>query len=408
MMNRSNVHHTLHCVPGKRLQKISLQKLRQYGFIGSVLIIFSYLSSFSFTISRNGQERRQAFNKDFLYSNCRKGSKEFKSYCKHVACMHHSINVDDELFLSTTEKYNASSSTRNKGNEEEGCKILWFSSLHESDGLCDVSNVNQYKYNIDYSVALNSAIINANDSLQPVLLMGRYGTDHESSSEHKKLGLWASEKGVKVIYVPRLSFQDDIIRGLPHLKSFSHKQAPFLRMDIPKFIKENNLFDLSNVCKSHVLYTDADVIFANRITKDDMQGLIKSMHNATISYGREYNKKPSIASTGVMLINVDRFEEEIPKILHQARIIQSYPLNDQHMINEYKNKHGSPEEIFQMLPIFYNWKPYWKLQPSSFSEVKILHFHGPKSGQGLDHIANCDLKSLPESFDSYERHINQG
>ena len=196
MMNRGTGYHAVHCNPENKRQKSFMQKLRRCGVVGTLLITFSYLFNFSFTISRKGQQRRQAFNNDFLYSNCRKGSKEFKSYCKHVACMHHSINVDDELFLNTAKKYNASSvsSTINDGNDEEGCKTLWFSSLHESDGLCDVSKVNQHKYNIDYSVALNSAIINADDSLQPILLLGRYGTDNETSYEHKKLGLWASEQ----------------------------------------------------------------------------------------------------------------------------------------------------------------------------------------------------------------------
>ena len=39
--------------------------------------------------------------------------------------------------------------------------------------------------------------------------------------------------------------------------------------------------------------------------------------------------------------------------------------------------------------------------PSAFSQVKILHFHGPKLGRGLEVIAKCNLTAislLPEAI----------
>ena len=204
--------------------------------------------------------------------------------CENVNCMHHKKDVDDELFVSLGED----------AIEEDsgGCKMLWFAALHESDKLCDTAS-GHHAYSVDYSVALNSALKNAHDSLQPVLLVGRFGMDNENSNEPRKFGRWAEQRGVKVIHVPRLTFREDVIRGNPSRfqnKMFGPLQAQLLRLDIPKFVKLNSLFDMPNVCKHNVLCTDVDIIFANRITQQDIQSLSKSTGQAIVSYGREYSK----------------------------------------------------------------------------------------------------------------------
>ena len=163
----------------------------------------------------------------------------------------------------------------------------------ESDELCKAAARGQHVYNVDYSIALNSALMNARDSLQPVLLLLRLGMENENSTEPKKFGMWAEQRGVKVIYVPRLLFQDDIKYGrwqdLLNQK-FYGPFGTFLRLDIPKLIKEHSLFDMPNVCKDHVVYTDGDVIFANRISQQDVTNLSKLTGQAIASYGREYSK----------------------------------------------------------------------------------------------------------------------
>jgi hypothetical protein len=310
------------------------------------------------------------------------------AYCENVNCMHHEKDVDDELLVSLGED----------AIEEDsgGCKMLWFAALHESDKLCDTAS-GHHAYSVDYSVALNSALKNAHDSLQPVLLVGRFGMDNENSNEPRKFGRWAEQRGVKVIHVPRLTFQDDVIRGNPsHFqnKMFGPLQGPFLRLDIPKFVKEHSLFDMPNVCKHHVLYTDVDVIFANRITQQDVQSLSKSMGQAIVSYGREYSKGPLITNTGVMVMNVERFEQELPKMLQQARDEEVYPQHDQQMLNNYREANDTLKEKFQLLPMHYNWKAYWRLEPSTFSQIKILHLHGPKFGSGLQAMGKCNVTAV--------------
>jgi hypothetical protein len=326
------------------------------------------------------------------------------AYCENVNCMHHEKDVDDELLVSLREDASE--------EDNEGCKMLWFAAVHESDKLCDTAS-GHHAYSVDYSVALNSALKNAHDSLQPVLLVGRFGMENENSTEPKKFGKWVERKGVKVIHVPRLSFQDDVIRGNPsrfQKKMFAHLQGPFLRLDIPKFVKEHGLFDMPNVCKHHVLYTDVDVIFANRITQQDVQSLSKSMGQATVSYGREYTKDHQIFNTGVMVMNVERFEQDLPKMLQQARDEEVYPLHDQQILNNYRKANDALKEKFQLLPMHYNWKAYWGLEPSNFSQVKILHFHGPKLGSGLEAMAKCNMAaiSLIPQKAAYKPHLRQG
>jgi hypothetical protein len=189
-------------------------------------------------------------------------------------------------------------------------------------------------------------------------------------------------------------------------------QGPFLRLDIPKFIKEHSLFDMPNVCKHNVLYTDVDVIFANRITQQDITNLSKLTGQAIVSYGREYSKLGHILNTGVMVINVERFEQELPKMLQQARDEKVYPGHDQQLINNYREANDALKEKFQLLPMHYNWKAYWGLEPSAFSQVKILHFHGPKLGRGLEVIAKCNLNAISllrkDIAKAYMPHLRQG
>jgi hypothetical protein len=103
------------------------------------------------------------------------------AYCKDVTCMHHEKDVDDELFLSLGED-----ASKDKDRGRGGCKMLWFAAMHESDDLCKFATSGQHAYNVDYSIALNSALKNAHDSLQPVLLLGRLGMENENSTEPKK------------------------------------------------------------------------------------------------------------------------------------------------------------------------------------------------------------------------------
>ena len=63
---------------------------------------------------------------------------------------------------------------------------------------------------MEYSAALNSALIDANDALQPVLIIGRYSLGNEILTNHSKFGHLVERKGVKIIYSLQLLFQDNV------------------------------------------------------------------------------------------------------------------------------------------------------------------------------------------------------
>merc|ERR1711915_644627 len=107
-------------------------------------------------------------------------------------------------------------------------------------------------------------------------------------------------------------------------------------------------------------------------------------------YCREDRKFAEISNTGVMIMNVNKFEEEFPLMLDYAKRQRSFPGQDQELINMYKNANDWKKEKFMQLPMQYNWKAYWGLAPSIPSQIKILHQHGPKQGRGLESMAMCN------------------
>jgi hypothetical protein len=67
-----------------------------------------------------------------------------------------------------------------------------------------------------------------------------------------------------------------------------------------------------------------------------------------------------------MVMNVERFEQELPKTLQQSRDEEVYPLDDQEMLYNYREANDTLKEKFQLLPMHYNWKAYRRLEPSTF------------------------------------------
>jgi len=113
------------------------------------------------------------------------------SHCRKRRCMQHSKDVDENLLdLLSFQGVDVTSGGK------EGCKMLWFAAMHETEGMCDGRG---HTYSVDYSVALNSFLANAKDVLQPVLILGRYGTKYENSTDPSKLTLWAEDRGVRVL-----------------------------------------------------------------------------------------------------------------------------------------------------------------------------------------------------------------
>jgi len=66
------------------------------------------------------------------------------------------------------------------------CKTLWFSGFHE--GRNSACKKDGHGYADYYSAAFLSVMANAGDSIQPVLMLGRYGMENENSTELTKVG----------------------------------------------------------------------------------------------------------------------------------------------------------------------------------------------------------------------------
>jgi hypothetical protein len=112
----------------------------------------------------------------------------------------------------------------------------------------------------------------------------------------------------------------------------------FMRLDIPRVIHEYKLFDNPDICQRHVLCTDSDVLFINKITQEDMDEHKHSLEYTgaamVVSYGREeFRMTPEITSIGVVLMDVPAFEKEWPSILSFAIQQKQFPGRDQLMLN---------------------------------------------------------------------------
>lgn len=192
-----------------------------------------------------------------------------------------------------------------------------------------------------------------------------------------------------------------------------------MRLDIPKFIQDHNLFETNGVCKTKVLYTDPDIILANKITQIDIHNLMQMMGELVAMYGRQYLKKAHIQNSGVMVMNARLFQNELPLMLdhigrwgkEKYKKYTEYGVHDQSLVNNYRGANDMTMKKFTQLPIHYDWTPYWGLEPSSFEQVKIIHFHGPKPGRVLDELGKCNLtwdKSLEGLWRPYKPLFDQG
>ncbi|KAG7343018.1 hypothetical protein IV203_020963 [Nitzschia inconspicua] len=120
---------------------------------------------------------------------------------------------------------------------------------------------------------------------------------------------------------------------------------------------------------------------------------------------------PTITNTGVMLMDVPAFEAEWPSILQYTKRQPQFPGHDQLLLNSYFESQllGTSQDTRSakrsLMSINWNWKAYWKLEPRSHESIKVLHFHGPKPGKGLEEMAMCQI-DMDRVIPGYRRHIS--
>ncbi|KAG7343019.1 hypothetical protein IV203_020964 [Nitzschia inconspicua] len=324
-------------------------------------------------------------------------------------CMDHQAEAPYNYNITDPNNLNVSM-YQDKDND---CKTLWFAGFHEGENACPDTGIS---YAANYAAALTSALKHAGDALQPVLMLGRDGLPNQHSPELSRTGQWAQDRGARVIVVPHLSFQDQVnvtTDNNGRQKQNIAAMGPFLRLDIPMIIDKYNLFDRPGICQKYILYTDTDVIFPNRITRGDVAALkqdLKASHGeAIISYGRESGMEARSFSTGVMILDVPNFQKEWPSILEFAKSRDKFPAHDQILLNHYFTQSEEMKKKRKILSLYWIWKTYWKLEPSTHDQVKVIHFHGPKLQKGLEEMARCEIENWDQNIlPGYQRLFKHG
>lgn len=283
------------------------------------------------------------------------------------------------------------------------CKTLWITGIsYGYEGKHELSNKSD-GYFLEYSAALNSALQHASGVLQPVLFLM---TPHDFDAPIPFVA-WTQNIGVIVIRVHDLSFQDVVYQHFPQYRE-DGRIGYFLRLDLPQLMDKHRLFELPNACQQYILYTDADVMFNNPLSSHDLDALKQKMNSANqiLMFGQDWlihRRKPS--NTGVMILDVEGFSKVWPKILvfGQEQKRGEFPEHDQLWLVRY---YASPQRWKKenaLLPPQWNWKLYWELgNDMKLSDIRISHFHGPKSMSGIEEIGSCAINRTESLFDDYK------
>ena len=217
--------------------------------------------------------------------------------------------------------------------------IYWFSGLNTQDK-------DKYLYYIEmYSVAFISAL-HTTPNIKPYLIL-----DGEIDEHIQKL----IDKGLTVIKHKSL-FYDDLV---DHYKTDTIALGAYLRIDIPK------VCEILNIPNEYVLYTDNDVMFL-----DDVSELKNKTAKYFLCTGEGSQRFATNAiNSGVMWINWKNMLSVYDDfVLFIKNNFNKFNVYDQDAIMQYFNSN------IQELEYKYNYKPYW----GESTDIKILHFHGPK------------------------------
>lgn len=142
---------------------------------------------------------------------------------------------------------------------------------------------------------------------------------------------------------------------------------------------------------------------------------VRRDHKTIAAYGSKVAFVSEVsANTGVMVMHVNRFRAEWPKILKFAKDQDEFPRHDQSLLNAYFHQEGFRSKVVG-LPTFWTYKTDWPADIGLWHEIKILHTHGPHPGTGLLHMADCKMNvrsdeiELPKSkFEIYKDLIEKG
>lgn len=176
--------------------------------------------------------------------------------------------------------------------------------------------------------------------------------------------------GVEIL-LHTLPYKQELMEIYPHewmvnelgkVIDYNRIFGTFMRMEIPAVEKEDE----------YVLYCDMDVLFLDDIRPEDLP------RPAYLAAAPEFEKdatKMTYFNAGVLLMNIQGMQVKRQEFLERMRKRErnTFNLFDQGYLNELCFKD------MEVLPVTYNWKPYWGIEP----HAKLIHFHGMKPGSQL-------------------------
>ena len=236
-------------------------------------------------------------------------------------------------------------------------------------------------------VAIASAV--ENTSLDPVCLLN-IAPSVEGTQWVTDVVAWMEAAGVSVIkhtpeFAPKIkqAFENgkaSLKGSSPLYEDYYSMLGTYLRLDIP----------ILGFVDDYVLYTDVDVYFDVDITIDDFEYMPKYLMMGFDSYEQDH----TIGNAGVTLFNVQgmrrTYEKLISNIFSDMNIETglSYGANkgDKGAMNLMYSDIMYPYPKNVVDPELFNWRPYWSIPTDS--KTSIIHFHGPKPDDYMNHFLN--------------------
>ena len=204
------------------------------------------------------------------------------------------------------------------------------------------------------------------------------------------------ENGVNVIdhvfshkkYLETTYPKEFLLKSFGRVFSYDKLAGTFMRLDVP-FIENK---------EEYVLYVDIDIMFMKDITFEDIPK--PKYIAATAEIYKDINKMKNF-NAGILVMNIKNMREKCSLIFEDLRHEKRNKVNifDQGYLNQYCF------HDMDILPLEYNWKPYWGIN----HDAKIIHYHGMKPGgnhscSGFamnDDVIIETLNGHPKDIDGY-------